>query len=176
MSSDHTIIIRQEALLPAGFKIFGGMMICMGGTLSFIQFNLLLENFAFLGILFILIGLVLIAGGLVLITAHYRLTIDPMNKTYHIYPWLLGYIPGKPTSFKLIEKFYINGVKQSQNYHRRSGSVSSVHSYTHKAFMLLDNGGKIHLDTDDDLEKLEARVASYQQQLRASLRANSTQE
>lgn len=171
MNNNNTLTIKQESLLPGGFRFFGLLMMLVGGSLCVIKFKLLLVNFDFVGILLILVGLALVSGGLLLITAHYRLTIDPINKTYHIYPWLLGYIPGKADSFNFIEKIYINPVKRSQDNHSLTGKVHTSHSGLYKAFMLMDNGEKIHLDTDSNLEKLQLKVDGYKQKLKTVLSA-----
>ena len=171
INNDNKLTIKQEPLLPGGFRFFGLLLMFIGGSLSVIQFKMLINEFEFLGILLIIVGIALVLGGLLLLTAHYRLTIDPLNKTYHIYPWLLGYVPGNPDSFNSIDKIYINHVKRGQNNHSLTGKVSTTHTSLYKAFILLDDGEKIHLDTDSNLEKLELKVDGYKQQLKKVLSA-----
>lgn len=164
---EKKITIKQEALLPMGFKIFGITLFLVGCGLGYSQFVMMLSNFEFFGILLIIISILLAAGGLLLVTAHYRLAIDIPNKSYQVYVWLLGYHSGKPEPLPGIEKIYINKIKLKQNFHTRSGKVTTHdYGFIYKAFLLLTDGEKIHLDTDPKLEKLEERVRQYQRKLK----------
>ena len=108
----------------------------------------------------------LIILGLILITAHYRLriSIDPVE--YHLYIWLLGFKTSKPVKFNSIEKIYTNEVTEENTLTGRSGVSIDVRKHVLKAYAKLDNGEKLHLDTDRKKERLDKRLAEYREFLK----------
>jgi len=164
MEKSGIIEIKQETYLPYSFKLVGLTISLM--SLVFIGVIITSSGrFDWLVALKILGLIVLVISGLMLLTAHYRLLIDPRKRKYHVYVWLLGFKSGRPETFKSIEKIFINGVKLSSRKTSYSGRIVDYKDYVYKAFMKLDNGEKIHLDTDHDKEKLDARVNGYIKQL-----------
>jgi hypothetical protein len=172
MSKTSQIEIKQEAYLPYSFKL-------VGLTISLISFTFIGVIISSSGTFDLLLGLkvlglaVLAISGLILLTAHYRLLIEPNKRSYLVYVWVLGFKSGKSEYFNYIEKIYINGVKLSSRKTSYSGHVVDHKDYVYKAFMKLDNGEKIHLDTDHDREKLDKRVNTYITQLGSLYKANN---
>lgn len=145
--------IKQESYFPQNFKIFG-FILMIGTLLSFISVSTI-------SILRIIISLsVLVLGGSMVFT-RYGLEINPVKKTYTIYTHLLGLKFGKPVSFHFIDKFYINQVTEQALATTRTGAKFDLKKKIYKAFIRLDNGEKIHLDTDKNEKKLKGRLDEY---------------
>ncbi|MGB3464975.1 MAG: hypothetical protein WBA74_06890, partial [Cyclobacteriaceae bacterium] len=117
------------------------------------------------GIEDILIGVALLLAGLLLITARYGLLIDIRNTTYTVYSLWLGMKFGQAEKFGRIEKLYINRIKETYSVSKFAGARTDVSSHTFKAFMLLDTGEKVHVDTHKSMEKLTEKVRQYEQVL-----------
>jgi hypothetical protein len=150
------IDIKQEAYFPLQFKFFGAL-IAFGG--------LVLPNIQNFHIFSILLGLVMLIVGLAMMTTRYGLKIDPDTRSYTIYTWLLGFRIGKPVPFQKIERFYINQSTESMQMTTRGNQVFDIDKQVFKAFMKIDNGDKIHVDTDKSRDRLESRIQDYQKSL-----------
>jgi len=153
------INIKQEAYLPLSFRM-GGYFLVILGLLRLV--STIVIDFSLMAAL---LGLVLILVGAILITAHYRLEINVSDRTYHDYVWLLSAKTGSVTSFSYVHKIYINQLKQKTGYHSRSGRRFESSDVIYKAFMKLDNGEKVHMDTDVNEEELDKRVKKIIAQL-----------
>lgn len=150
-----TLDIKQEAYFPFNFKVFGGIVI-LGSVLFISSFGI--EALPIGKAILLLAGLVF---GLTLLTARYGLTIDIKNKSYTVYVMILGYKSGQPERFRFIDKFYINQVKEKVIATTRTGAKFDASNLVFKAYMRLDNGAKVHLDTDKKESALERRMADY---------------
>lgn len=146
------IDIKQEYFFPIMFRLFGGILI-LSGLLVFMTKPHSVVNY--------LIILLLIIVGVVMILLRYGLTIDSENKTYRIYTTVFGLRFGKDHAFNYIEKYYINAVDISTMMTTRSGLTHDIKKSVFKAYMKLDNGEKIHVDTDRSKDRLEVRVLNY---------------
>ena len=153
------INIKQEAIAPGGFKFFGNLLVFVGIGMVYLQTMTLINQQEWAALIFILIGLLLCAGGLVLITAHYRLEIDPLSKTYQQYVWLLGYSSGKTLAYKKIENISIDDQAKKNE--------SKVQKKEFKAFITFDNGKKLLLDKHKKEDVLRKRILYYKKCLNA---------
>ncbi len=149
------IDIKQEPLLPFSFRIAEYGIIAFGAMLSASAIIMSAQHPIFPSIL---IGFGLLLFGAVLATSHYRLEIDVSKKSYNVYTWVLWMKVGKPEYFQYVSKIYVNSVKEKATFMARSGLSHSVKTNLFKAFMKLDDGEKIHIDTDKDQSKLEGRI------------------
>ena len=158
--------IRQEYLLPQPFRIFGFTLMVLGAGLIIQGTLLLISSQAFSwgypG------GLSLLIIGALISLTHYRLSIDPVKKTFLEYTWVLGAKKGDERSYNSIERIYVNRVLQSTRMSSFTGHPRELKEYLYKAFLKLDNGDKIHLDSDTDETKLLNRVQEYERYLRVS--------
>ena len=178
-TSTPMIDVKQEAYLPITFRIAGFIVLAFGlkilfEHLSFLfngtLFNLLANDFLFL--LKLLAGPSLTILGLIMLTAHYRLQIDPSQKTYCIYVWLLGLKSGKDLKFNYISKIYINQVTEKGMFTSRGGIQHDIRDKMYKAFLKLDNGEKIHLDTSKTEDQLNSKIEVYISKLNGLYRPN----
>ena len=153
------IDIKQEWLLPLPFRMVGVALMALGSILCFRQVMTWLElsspswN--------ILIGLALFILGTLIASTHYRLRIHTEDKWLLVYVWILGIKSGKPVHYNHIDKIYINRVLQSRGVSSYTGHRNEVRETLYKAYLKLDNGEKVHLDTDKDEAKLAERVEGY---------------
>ncbi|WP_420580156.1 hypothetical protein [Reichenbachiella sp.] len=145
--------VKQESYFPQNFKIFGVILI-FGSIAS-------LVNAPSISALRVVITLLVILLGASMIFARYALRVDPNNKTYTVYTLLLGLEFGKPASFNFIDKFYINQVTEQAQATTRTGAKFDLKNKLFKAYIRLDNGEKLHLDTDKSEEKLKNRLDQY---------------
>jgi len=144
--------IPQESYFPFTWKILGALLIPVALIVLSLNTALILKVF---------LSLLLTALGLMMISTRYGLRVDLDKRTYVVYTWLLGFRIGKPESFQYIEKYYINSVKEQAILNARSGLSSTISKEVFKAYMKLDTGEKIHLDTHRDRSILEAKLDVY---------------
>ncbi len=149
--------IKQESYFPFTFKLFGLIAISFG-FLIWTQREML-----FILKALIMFGSVLV--GLLMATARHGLWIKPKSRTYCEYVWLLGWKVGKVVTYAGIEKIFINEVTDEANVQARSGLSYTVRDMKLKAFLKFDDGKKIHMDTDKNKDKIEARVRRYRETL-----------
>ena len=157
------IEIRQEYLLPIHIRILGYFLLIFG-SLGFIAGIWVLLAAGVLDWLVWLSPILAIIGALIALS-HYRLIINPDDKTYTLQTKMPGFSQGSPEKFNFISKIYINPVTEVTTYTTRSAMRHDIRKQLFKAFMKLDNGDKIHLDTDADEDKLRDRVNIYIQQM-----------
>lgn len=141
------------------FPFFGYLLMIVGG-IAFATSTVKIIQGVSPGI-GIILGPVLLILGMAIAFSHYRLSIHPENKTYRVYVKVLGMKSGKPSSFKYIEKIYINPVKVSTTMNSYAGRRHDHQEVIYKAFMKMDTGEKIHMDTDTNEDRLSQRVNSY---------------
>jgi hypothetical protein len=155
------IDIKQEALVPTSFKFFG-FLLMIGGLIAF-------RFYGDIGILIFrnVLGIGLISLGIFLATAYYGLRIDIDSRTYTVYTFAFGMKFGKPVKFGNITNFYINRVSTSSKMTSYGGHRHATEAYSYKAFMKLDNGDKVHMDTDLAEARLEEKLEAYKQKLKA---------
>ncbi len=152
----NKIDIRQEHCLPQTFRLFGfGVII---GGLTFIL-PIPANDAQSLINLSIGIGLILI--GLLMATTRYGLKINFTDPSYTVYIWYLGVKSGKPVKFNRIEKFYIKAVTETTSISNFYGAKRDYNKQVFKAYMLLDNEEKIHVDTHKNEDKLIEKVKHY---------------
>ena len=151
--------IKQEAIAPFGFKLFGSLMVFMGITVIYGQVQLMSSQAFVKPILFLLVGAIIIGGGLILITARFGFELDPKEKKYRIYTWLLGWRIGRYQQYLKIKHVYIKEVKL------RIGGSSAIDGTLFKAFIKFDDGEPLHLDTDKEEKQLKSRVEGYKKTL-----------
>lgn len=157
------IDIKQEFILPLPFRVFGFIMALAGLIALAVNAYQLI---AFNTFSWWLPGSILVAaGGGIIATAHYRLRINAHENWFKIYVWILGFHQGKRESFDHIENIFINRVVESTRMSSYTGHPSVQKEYLFKAFMKLDTGEKIHLDTDNEEHKLNSRIDIYIRQL-----------
>jgi len=149
----QTFDIKQESYFPPNFKIFGGLLIF--GSL------LLLGSVDTITWLRSILSITIFLLGIAMIFTRYGLMVDVINKTYTIYTLLYGFKIGEPVAFVFIDKFYINQMTEQALATTRTGAKFDVRKKVFKAYMRLDNGEKIHLDTDKDKNQLEKRINAY---------------
>ena len=145
--------IKQESYFPFTFKLFGMVLFIFGLAIW-------TQNLPVIAKWLIMVGSYL--SGLLMITTRYGLRFDAEKRTYFPYLWLLGWKSGKEQSYNQIEKIFINEVTKSATVQTRTGGSYNSKSKVFKAFMKLDTGEKIHLDTDKRKERLEKRVTDYE--------------
>lgn len=144
--------IKQEPYFPFTFKIFGAIL-CFSSLFVMIStLPVILKGVA----IAVVIGL-----GTVLISAYYGLIIDANSKTFTSYVWVLGFKVGQPVKFHSIEKCYVNHVEEVAKVTSRSGRSSKVSKWIFKAFLKLDSGEKVFLDSDKNKEDLYRRIEDY---------------
>ena len=163
----NDIDIEQESLFPFNWKILGAFII----TAAFI---LLLASIGLILKVFLVTSLTTL--GLVIITTRYGLKIDIENRTYTVYTWLIGLKIGKPESFRYIEKFYINQVKEGGTYSAGHGLSSTITNTVYKAYMKLDTGEKIHLDTHRVEDILKSKLRDYKHLMQTLYRPYQEEE
>ncbi len=155
--------IRQEYILPLPFRVFGFFLVLIGlGASGTTGFNWIAGNsFSWWipgGVLAALLG-----GAIAF--SHYRLEIKTDIRTIDVYVWILGFHHGSPSPFQYIDRIYINRVLQSTRMSSYTGHPSEMKEYLYKAYLKLDDGEKIHMDTDNNEEVLMQRVKNYVAQL-----------
>lgn len=144
--------IKQESYFTYHFKIFGGILI-LGCFLILVTQELNVWK--------VLLSAIFFGSGLLMTTSYYGLKINVEQRTYTIYTWILGFKTGTPERFNYIEKFYLNEVSNDAVLTSRAGLQYDIRNKVFKIFMKLDNGEKIHVDTDKNRERLKSRMNEY---------------
>jgi hypothetical protein len=148
----NVLDIKQEHYFPFTFRILGVILMSSGPLIYISQ-----PHTTIYWLMIVLLPIL----GLVLLTSRYGLIIDINHKSYKVYSWWLGHKSGKSESFAYIEKFYINEVTEAMTMNTRTGAQYDIKKRQHMAFMKLDHGEKVHVDTDTSYEALKERVAKY---------------
>ena len=116
--------------------------------------------------------LLLIPAGLFLFAAHYRLTINLINQTYHDHLWIVGFKRGTKVKFSRI-----NGMHLTQNAYRQTIS-SYASSMTKRG---IEFNGYIRFD-EADVQVINAtskrqvmrKLESIQRALRGNIVSSTT--
>lgn len=158
---DQILDIKQEYYFPFNFKIFG-LILMLGTVLSFTIGGISIVKLILLAIFTLLTR--------IMFTTRYGLLVDVEKSAYMVYTLFLGHKKGKIIKINSIEKLFINEVTSTKSVVRyTTGVPRKFKNQEYKAFMKLDNGIKIHLDTDRSREKLQERVDQYALVLRPVL-------
>jgi len=145
--------IKQEHYFPINFKVFG-LALILGTLISLTIGDAFVVKLIFLAVFTLLT--------FIMFTTRYGILIDVENATYMVYTWFLWKKKGKPIKINTIEKIYINEVLVAKKVYRYSSGIGKkFQDRIYKAFMKLDDGTKIHLDTDNSEEALADRVKQY---------------
>jgi len=157
MSASETINIRQEPYFTLPFKLIAITIIF---SVIFFYYQQLdySRTFNIIVWLKIISSIIAIPICVILLTAHHGVLIDKTHKSVLVYVWILGFKTGTPKYFNYIERIYINGVKLSSRKTTSTGRIVIFKDYVYKAYIALDDGEKIHLDTDKSEEKLITRI------------------
>lgn len=145
--------VKQESYFPQNFKIFGVILV-FGSIMT-------LAIAPSISAVRVIVTLLIILLGVSMIFTRYGLKVDPNKKTFTIYTLLFGFKLGKPEPFNFIDKFYINQVTEQSLATTRTGAKFDLKNKLFKAYIRLDNGEKVHLDTDKSEEKLNIRLNQY---------------
>ncbi len=100
----------------------------------------------------------------IILTTHYRLKIDPGNKVYTHYVWLLGLKRGERDAYENIEYLFIKKVKVQQSMHSRVSSTT-VHSEVYEGFIRFSEKDKLHLITSSNKAILVKKLKIIADQL-----------
>lgn len=146
------IDIKQEYYFPGMFRLFGLILI-----FSALPLYIALTHNLWMYLLLIILPLC----GVLMITTRYGLLINPSAKTYTVYTWVLGKKSGKVVKFQIIERFYINEVKDTTLMTTGAGITHDIKQTLFKTYMKLDSEEKVHVDTDVDFDKLAVRTQRY---------------
>ncbi|MGL1888935.1 MAG: hypothetical protein OCD76_20650 [Reichenbachiella sp.] len=144
--------IKQEYYLPFHMRMIG-LFLSMGSIYVAYSQELSART--------IIISVAFMVIGILMLTTRYGLRIDITKRTFVIYSWIFGLKIGKPSKYDSIQKFYINQVTENTTMTFKSGSRSNLKNGIFKAFMLLDNGEKVHVDSDRNENELTKRLENY---------------
>lgn len=100
-----------------------------------------------------IIGMILWFISLIIFTTHYRLRIDPENKVYHDYLWILGFRIGEKGKFNTLDYLFIKKSNVSQTMRLRVAS-STIQKEVFDGYLKFSDQHKIHLLTLDSKENL----------------------
>ncbi|MEJ2003934.1 MAG: hypothetical protein P8X57_03000 [Cyclobacteriaceae bacterium] len=162
------IDIKQEFLLPFHIRVLGFFLMFFG-VLGIGVGLYLLFRFGQSDWLIWLSPIFAILGSYIFFS-HYRLEIDPHRKTYTVVTKMPFLKSGKPEHFNYISRIYINPVKETTTFTSRAAMRYDSTKQLYKAFMKLDDGEKVHMDTDSDEKKIRQRVDGYIRELKAVYR------
>lgn len=104
-----------------------------------------------------IIGMILWFISLIIFTTHYRLRIDPENKVYHDYLWILGFRSGEKGKFITLEYLFIKKNTVSQTMRLRVAS-STIQKDVFDGYLKFSDQHKIHLLTLSSKENLINRL------------------
>ncbi|MCA6079103.1 hypothetical protein [Fulvivirga sedimenti] len=163
MGNATQIDIKQEYLIPFHIRILGLFLLILGTVGTALSLYLLLTAGTYDWLLWLapLLGIL----GAFIFYSHYRLQIDLKDRTYTVVTRIPFIKAGKPERFEHITKIYINEVKETTTYTTRAAMRYDSTNKLYKAFMKLNTGEKVHMDTDKIQEDLEARVKKYLEKL-----------
>lgn len=110
-------------------------------------------------------------------SSRYYAEFDVEKKHYYRYARILGVRIGSRRPFNYVDKLYVNKVNLVwTNKYGRFIATSSVRSVVYKCFLKFDDGEKIELDSDIDLDRLLNRLKRYNKLLRTSIFDTTTHE
>lgn len=147
------IDFKTSGYFPGHIMLLGILLLSIGLPVMFIK---------------PIVGLTLWFISLVIFTTHYRLSVDPDNKVYHDYLWILGFRSGEKGKFNTLEYIFIKKSNVSQTMRMRVAS-STIQKEVFDGYLKFSDQHKIHLLTLDSkdklIDKLEFMAASLKTRL-----------
>lgn len=161
--SDELIRINYGRMVPPAFRWFWtGLM--------FFLIIVCFQNLPELPAVFS--GIVLSLAVFPVWSAYYLLELDTQNRTVGEHTWIMGRKTGQKTTYKEIEKVFVNSSLAGQLMHGQSGHVYQNKWREYRAFVKFDDGRKIFLISDRDLDVLENRLKPILKKLNCPLQVN----
>jgi RNase P/RNase MRP subunit p29 len=146
------------------FRLFGGVLV-LAGPLTYLSQPHIIPYY------FLIVILLLV--GFSMIFLRYGLRINVEDRKYQIYTQCFGLRFGRFESFGYIEKYFINEVNCTTVMTTGAGIRHNIRKSAFKAYMKLDNGEKVHVDTDRNYEKLKSRIENYMKISSSALKSTS---
>jgi hypothetical protein len=154
MGNTKTTDFKTAAYFAPSVTFFGAILACLG--LFIISSSSMIT------------GLVLFFISTLIFTTHYRLRIDPVNKTFHDYLWVLGFKKGTKGQYRNIDYLFITQNKVSQAMHAQIAS-STFQREIFDGYIRFSEDNKIHIGTNDDKVELTTHLKQIAQQLDTKL-------
>jgi len=158
-----SIDISHDYCLPKQFRFFGVAVVVF--AIVFVAGHLSLPGKT--------ISLVSVIAGLLMLTARYGLLLNAKERRYKEYVHLLSYKKGQWLSYAGIEKIFVNKLKISEIVVSRTGARFDAKSQIFQAYLKLDDGTKVELDSDSNRERLVARLNRYNRVLQTTIQDNT---
>ncbi len=140
-------------------KLFGGLLVFFSLILS--QNNIIL-------------AIVCLIVGIAITTSTYGFQIDPENKSYREYMFLMGFKFGKWHSYEFIEKIFINSIIQSERIYSRANQGYTVKKRKLASFLKFTDGRKIRLYEDENRPALMLKLNMVAKDLSTHIEDNTT--
>lgn len=102
-------------------------------------------------------GLIMLLVSVIIFTTHYRFSIDPEQKVYRDYLWILGFRNGEKRRFERIEYLFIKTNNVSQTMNMKVAS-STIRKEVYDGYLKFSENEKVHLITKDSKKDLVARL------------------
>jgi hypothetical protein len=138
-------------------------------------------HFIAVGVVFIVVGFIILMMhplasvllfiiGIALTSTHYRLVVDPGQKIYKEYLWIMGFKKGEDVSFQKIEFIYLNKLNIKSGY----GYVSriNVNDTIYKGFIKLSDAEPVFIGESKNEQKLIKKVERISRDINIELRKN----
>lgn len=93
------------------------------------------------------------------------LIIDNDQHTIFDGRWIMGFKKGKTTSYREIDKFFVNKVKTKRTIYSLSNKQNMVTNHEYRAFLKLDDGSKFYLLSHPVEESVNEKVTKIRQKL-----------
>lgn len=160
---DHLLRINQGRIVPVTFRWLWTM-------LMFFLIAICFQNLPELPAVLCAIGCSLAVFPVW--SAYYLLEIDTENRTVGDHTWVMGRKLGKQTSYEGIEKVFINSAMMAQSVNGHGGSGYQSRWREYQAFVKFDDGRKVFLISDRDLNLLQDRLQPMLKKLGCPLQVN----
>ena len=110
------------------------------------------------------------AFSFMLVSTHYRLRIDPEQKTYRVYLWIFGIKSGKWEKLEHLKYLYINRLNREEEY----GLVSrmSFSKEVYAAYIKLDDGSTLYIGERSKEKKMLIKAEKISSNLGIETRKN----
>jgi hypothetical protein len=130
---------KTASFFPTGLAFSAAVIVPFSVVVAFVDYR---------------IGLPVLLVSLVAATTHYRLSVNPEEKKYSEYVWLLGLRLGKSDgSFDTIEYLFIKSSRESQTMNSRVIS-DTIHKTVFVGYVKFSEEDKVHIATRDTREGL----------------------
>lgn len=142
-------------------------------THDYFPFHMMVMGVAFLlvavviSMMYPIVAILLLLMGIVIVSTHYRLSIDPENKEYREYLWILGLKKGEIQPYHSLHDIYIRHITQNIEY----GFVSRVsgRKKVYSAALELDEDSSVFIGEHANESKLLKKVNKLAQGLQTSI-------